>query len=581
MHRADGNPWSSPDPEAEWWRGETGAFPTIAGASPGAIGGGPDGSAEPVGSAPAAQAAKAAKAAKADGSTRATTTRRTKKAAGPASDPTDRPPTTEQPDAEQPDAEQPDAEQPDAEQPDADQPDAEQPDADPDPVDPARVPSARAEADAGGPLLPAAYGGEAAVARAAAVQDVSDAADNLDLIIDDADQDGSRDTREDDAHAATVRTPDAPTRATTAETENIAAVADRGDGRPATQPDQIDAHTAQVSTAGDDTAQVDKIENDRAEGGTARDDETAQDADDDRRDADGVPEVMVLPEHPRDRPTVVLARGTVPGQSTRNTSATPDPSRADATRADPTRADPTRADPTRADPTGAGIEPVGAGQVRVGQGRADPARLQAIEESSFWLAADEASRDGSAPGGGGPPASRLGVAPRPRDLPRRPRAPFGGLVGLLVLALAATFFAWVSAEPIWLAVGHGDRGTATVARCTGSGIAQRCEGTFTDGVFTSAGVVLLGVDATQRREGASVPARMVDRNSRQAFVGASGLLLHLRWSIGVLLVLLCGLCIAGTTGARRLESARARRRAVLLSIAGPLALLAGFLAVSY
>jgi hypothetical protein len=49
----------------------------------------------------------------------------------------------------------------------------------------------------------------------------------------------------------------------------------------------------------------------------------------------------------------------------------------------------------------------------------------------------------------------------------------------------------------------------------------------------------------------------------------------------VLLVLLCGLGIAATTGARRLETASARRRALLISLAGPLALLVGFLAVSY
>jgi hypothetical protein len=156
-----------------------------------------------------------------------------------------------------------------------------------------------------------------------------------------------------------------------------------------------------------------------------------------------------------------------------------------------------------------------------------------------------------------------------------------GLVALFVVAFAATFFAWVSAEPIWLAVGHGRTGTATVTGCSGSGITQRCQGVFTDGAGTSPTVALLGVDAAERRTGATVPARMVDADARRAFVGASGPMLHLRWTIGVLLVLLCGLAIAGATGARRLESARARRRAVLLSIAGPLALLAGFLAASY
>jgi hypothetical protein len=94
-------------------------------------------------------------------------------------------------------------------------------------------------------------------------------------------------------------------------------------------------------------------------------------------------------------------------------------------------------------------------------------------------------------------------------------------------------------------------------------------------------VALLGIGAADRHAGATVPARMVRLDSRQAFVGASTPMLHLRWAIGVLLVLLCGLAIAGATGARRLESARARRRAVLLSMLGPLALLAGFLAAAY
>jgi hypothetical protein len=276
---------------------------------------------------------------------------------------------------------------------------------------------------------------------------------------------------------------------------------------------------------------------------------------------------MVLPENPRERPTVALPRGPVPGQ-------------------------PQRHDPAPTAHSGRSAEPdsdVPADrrtfqQVRVGTGRANPARLQAIEESPFWLTGEDGTRDGAEPepdAGPAPVPSRIGVAPARRDRPRAPRTPVVGLVALLVVAFAATFFAWVSAEPIWLAVGHGRTGTATVTACSGSGITQRCQGVFTDGTSTSPKVALLGVDAAERRTGATVPARMVDADARQAFVGESGPMLHLRWTIGVLLVLLCGLAIAGATGARRLESARARRRAVLLSIAGPLALLAGFLAASY
>lgn len=207
-----------------------------------------------------------------------------------------------------------------------------------------------------------------------------------------------------------------------------------------------------------------------------------------------------------------------------------------------------------------------------------------LETSPFWFD----------PGvGDGPPAdapsattstaapSRLGVPPRRR--PPAPRKPASGLPTLLVLALVAAFFAWVSAEPLWLAVGHGEHGTATVGQCTGSGITQRCIGQFTAdrGGFTVPDVALLGVDHARRAAGAALPARMADRDSRQAFVGAGDVTLHLRWALGVLLVLLCGLGIALSTGARRLETARARRRAVLISLVGPLALLAGFLVVAY
>ena len=269
-----------------------------------------------------------------------------------------------------------------------------------------------------------------------------------------------------------------------------------------------------------------------------------------RRPAVAVPDVMILPEpdrnRSRERPTVALPRGPVPGQSR-------------------------------------------PGQVAAEQSQ--PA-LSKLETSTFWLLSEETDesrvRDGSVwppAQGRGPagPASRLGVPPRRRDLPRAPRRPVTGLLGLLVLGLAALFFAWVSAGPFWLAVGHGDQGTATVTRCTGDGFDQRCVGQFTAdrGSFTVSRVALMGVAADQRDQGAVVPARMVDRQARQAYVGSAPLLLHLRWALGVLLMLLCGLGIAVLTGARRLETVRARRGAVLLSVAGPLMLWAGFLAVTY
>jgi hypothetical protein len=266
-----------------------------------------------------------------------------------------------------------------------------------------------------------------------------------------------------------------------------------------------------------------------------------------------VPDVMVLPEPGpnRNRPTVALDRGSVPGQ-----------------------------------PAG-GLSRLGRARTQATEGVLDPVRAERLENSPFWLsdeeraaaghawpAADDAQRPADAPG---PDAGRP-----PRRTPRTPRHPAPGLLGLIALSLVAVFFAWVSAEPFWLAVGHGDRGVATVGRCTGAGVTQRCSGAFTaaDGSFAVERVTLLGVEKSGRNAGAVAPARMVSPDSRQAYVGV-GPLVHLRWVLGFLLVLLCGYGIAGLTGARRLETARARRAAVLTSLAGPILLLVGFLAAAF
>ncbi|GAA0817228.1 hypothetical protein [Spirilliplanes yamanashiensis] len=204
---------------------------------------------------------------------------------------------------------------------------------------------------------------------------------------------------------------------------------------------------------------------------------------------------------------------------------------------------------------------------------------------SFWLHAIERGEDlpegelfHQAPGA---TATATRVRPVRRTAPRTPLRPALGLGALLALALVGSFFAWVSAEPLWLAVGHSTTGTATVTRCTGDGVGQRCRGTFTADGRTVPSVALLGVQPAQAQPGTRVTARMVSANSRQAFVGASGWTLHLRWLLGVLFVVGCGLGIASATGARRLENARARRRAVLLSNTAPLLVLAGFLVAAY
>jgi hypothetical protein len=216
-------------------------------------------------------------------------------------------------------------------------------------------------------------------------------------------------------------------------------------------------------------------------------------------------------------------------------------------------------------------------------------------DSPFWLPTEEIPRDprpGARPparprAGRGPVfrADREAVGPR---LPRPPRRPAPGLAVLILLALLAGFFAWVSAEPLWLAVGHGDRGTATVTRCTGTGVGQRCAGEFTaaGGTFTAERVSLLGLGADDRHPGATVPARMVP-----AKVPAAGTLprayvgddvgLHLRWGIGLALMLVCGVGIAWGTGALRLEERRARRSAVLASLGAPVLLMIVFLAATF
>jgi hypothetical protein len=265
------------------------------------------------------------------------------------------------------------------------------------------------------------------------------------------------------------------------------------------------------------------------------------------------PDVMVMPEPDpgRNRPTVSLERGPVPGQSS------------GLTRQDPAR------------PTTAGRN----------------AQRARMENSSFWLTDEQRAAAGDAPPASetlgnlatlpGPAEGRRGQPPRVK--PRTPRRSAPGLFGLMALALIAAFFSWVTAEPFWLAVGHGQHGVATVTRCTGNGVTQRCAGSFVAAGdrYRAQPVMLLGVDPARRDTGAVAPARMVNSGSKQAYVGATGLLVHLRWVLGMALVLLCGLGIAGITSTRQLETLRARRVALLMSLAGPVLLLVGFLVAAY
>lgn len=162
------------------------------------------------------------------------------------------------------------------------------------------------------------------------------------------------------------------------------------------------------------------------------------------------------------------------------------------------------------------------------------------------------------------------------------RRPVVGLPLLVLLSLLALFVAWVSAEPFWLAVGHHDAGAVEVTRCTGSGeLGTRCVGTFStqDRRYAVDLATVTGAAAEDRKVGRTLPARMVSEDGRIAYAGdVRGL--HLRWVLGLALLLLIGLGIALATGAWRLP-ARARFGAVLTSVTAPLLLAGVTLALTY
>jgi len=166
---------------------------------------------------------------------------------------------------------------------------------------------------------------------------------------------------------------------------------------------------------------------------------------------------------------------------------------------------------------------------------------------------------------------------RPAEPPRY-RAP--GLAFAVVLSLLAAFFAWVSAEPAWLALGHGSTGTAVITGCTGSGLGQRCHAGFTARTGFTVPYAVLVAAPERRRVGQAVPARMVSAGSRTAYAGGrTGLVL--RSGLGLGLVLLCGLGVGLVTGARRFARRRTRLGAYAAGLAGPVLLAAGILAASW
>lgn len=229
----------------------------------------------------------------------------------------------------------------------------------------------------------------------------------------------------------------------------------------------------------------------------------------------------------------------------------------------------------------AGVAAVPAGSRAIDQVVDEPED----EAEDFWLPIEEVHWDGTPV----TPTPRRwwfrrdeSSSPRTRAARRRLRGrrhPALGLAGLLLFALLGTFFAWVGAEPLWLAFGHGHRGTATVVDCTGSGLRQQCRGDFTAAgdSFTAWEVRLAGVGPDGRASDTVLPARMIGPESGTAYVGTSTGPLHLRWSLGFTLALLSGAAIGWATGALRLPAGWPRRVATLAGLIAPLLMAAGFL----
>ncbi|MDG4791794.1 hypothetical protein O7626_38940 [Micromonospora sp. WMMD1102] len=217
---------------------------------------------------------------------------------------------------------------------------------------------------------------------------------------------------------------------------------------------------------------------------------------------------------------------------------------------------------------------------------------ESAEESDddFWLPIEEVHWDGTPVqptprtwyGRRKEPAATPARQRGPRP-PKPQRNPALGLAGVILCSLVAAFFAWVSAEPFWLAVGRGELGTATVESCVGRGLAQHCRGDFSadSGRLRVHDVRLVGVDGAHREFGSRLTARTTGVESGKAYVGAGTGLLHLRWVLGLGMVLLCCAGAGWATGARRLPERRSRHTATLASVAGPLLLTAGFLAAAY
>jgi hypothetical protein len=205
------------------------------------------------------------------------------------------------------------------------------------------------------------------------------------------------------------------------------------------------------------------------------------------------------------------------------------------------------------------------------------------DDGVFWAPIEEVHWDGT------PirkdPAPRLRAPATARRATARTTAlpdPLAGLTVLVLLSLVTAFFAWVSAGPFWLAVGHARDGSVVIDSCTGGGLTQRCRGIFTadEGRFLAHGVRVSGVPAGGGAPGTVHRARMTgpDGGTAYADTGASR---HLRWLPGLVVVLGCAAGIVRWTGSARLPGRRQRRWAVAAALAGPTLITLGFLVAAW
>ncbi|GAB3170113.1 hypothetical protein FHX75_12417 [Micromonospora palomenae] len=205
-------------------------------------------------------------------------------------------------------------------------------------------------------------------------------------------------------------------------------------------------------------------------------------------------------------------------------------------------------------------------------------------DAAFWAPIEEVHWDGT------PLREEPKRGERPPTGPARPRPsraahppdPVRGLAVLVTLSLVAAFFAWVSAGPFWLAVGHASTGTVVITDCTGDGLTQRCRGVFfaDRGRFLAHGVRVSGVSGERRATGTALPARMTGAGDDTAYVG-TGFGRHLSWLLGLLVVAGCGAGIARGTGANRLADARQRRWATAGAYGGPVLITLGMLIAAW